>query len=114
VTGDSADVSNMTTAGYAITNAAFTLSVFDETGGAVSDQAWTDSLNVTVGAAGQKMVDNLGDRHLLRWNGRHWLDDTCGDYEFNGSMFTVPICKSGLYTVGVETVTGFMPLVSAP
>jgi hypothetical protein len=114
VTGDSADVSNMPTTGYAITNAAFTLSVFDETGGALSDQAWTGSLNVTVGAASQKKVNNVGDRHLLRWNGGHWVDDTCGDYVFNGSTFTVPICKSGLYTVGVETVTGFMPLLSAP
>ncbi len=105
------DVRGKRTEGFFVTEDAFFMTAFDNTGKQLPPSAWGTALPVTVGAQTPSNVAELGDSLLLKWTGDAWEDGSCGEYVYlDGGAFSTSICAPGLYAVGEKTALVYMPV----
>jgi len=107
------DVRGKQTTGFLLSDATFTLIAFDAGGDELPQDFWNSPPEISVSGVGMKLAA-VGAQTplLLHWKDFTWADGACGDYKRGNNSFTVPICTTGLFSVGQKTELNFMPIIS--
>lgn len=98
---------------YKLGRFAFEAQAYDTNGHLIQDLTLAQAATLTLHYTSQAIAPLIeSEILLLQWDGNQWIDGACGDYQrdTNGNILTVPICKTGLFTLGGVTNDIYLPL----